>query len=162
MKKKILSTLLTTGLLVTVGSALADDRHGCKNSKFGKHGRLHFRMYKKLDLTDQQRQQIKAIFKEIRPKNKSERFEERQSHMQARRNLIQSDTLDEVVLNRLADKVAEQVKTRFVSRVKAEHKIWLLLTPEQRNNLIERQKEHMKRKQQRFQKHMKNNEKSGN
>ncbi len=153
MKKKILSTLLATGLLITAGSALAGEKD-CKNRHFGQHHQGGLKMYKQLDLNKAQKQQIKAIFKEIRPKNKSEGFKKRQEHMKARQALIQSDTLDETALNNLADTMAEQVKKRFINRAKAEHKVWLLLTAEQRQKLIEKQNKHRESRKHKLQKHM--------
>lgn len=153
MKKKILSTLLATGLLMTAGTAVAGGKD-CKNGHFGQH-KGGMRIYKKLDLNKDQKQQIKAIFKAMRPDHKSDEFKKRQEHMQARKEVIQSDTLDETALNNLANEMAEKVKQRFIQRAKAEHKIWLLLTPEQREKLLEKQNKHRKKMQDKFEKRMK-------
>ncbi len=143
MKNKLIATLLATGIAVTTGAAFAGEN--CQNGGFGKHGGMPIKMYKHLDLTKQQDQQIKEILEKARP-NKAEHRANRQAHMQAMQQLIQSENLDENALNQLAEQTAEQVKQRFIKRVKTQHQIWQILTPEQRQKVIKRQNRHMEKR----------------
>ncbi len=143
MKNKLIATLIATGMAVTTGAAFAGEN--CPKGGFGKHGGMHARMYKNLDLTKQQDQQIKEILEKARP-NKAEHRGNRQAHFQAKHQLIQSANLDEDKLNQLAEQTAEQVKQRFIKRVKTQHQIWQILTPEQRQKVIERQNKHMEKR----------------
>ncbi len=143
MKNKLITILLATGLAVTTGAAFAGEN--CQNGGFGKHGGMPMKMYKHLDLTKQQDQQLKEILEKARP-NKAEHRANRQAHMQARQQLIQSENLDENALNQLAEQTAEQVKQRFIKRVKTQHQIWQILTPEQRQEVIKRQNKRMEKR----------------
>ncbi len=150
MKKKVLTTLLATTLLLTTGSAFADKTEH-KNSVFGQP---YFKIYKKLDLSKDQKQQIKTILKETRKQHKAEKPNKKQ-FLNEHHQLVQSKILDEVALNNLAEKAANHFKKRFIGRVKTEHKIWQLLTPEQQQKLMEYKAKRMEKRQ----KHMEKREK---
>ncbi len=143
MKNKLIATVLATGMAMTTGTAFAGGQHGHKNAQFGKHGgmHMHVRMYKKIGLTKQQKQQIRAILEKEKP-NRAELRKERKAHRQAQQKLIQSATLNEYELNKLAEQTAEQVKQRFIKRIRLQNRIWHL-TPEQRQKVIKRQNKRM-------------------
>ncbi|MBS9779884.1 MAG: Spy/CpxP family protein refolding chaperone [Moraxellaceae bacterium] len=147
MKNKLIATVLATGMAMTTGTAFAGGQQGHKNAQFGKHGGMHMQMriYKKIGLTKQQKQQIKAILEKEKP-NRAEMRKQRKAHRQAQQQLIQSATLNEYELNKLAEQTAQQVKQRFIKRIRLQNQIWQILTPEQRQKVIKRQnKKHGKR-----------------
>ncbi len=146
MKNKLIATVLATGMVLTTGTAVAGGQQGHHNAKFGKHGGvgMHMKMYKNLDLSKQQQAQIKAILDKAKPV-KGEHRTNRKAHMQAKRQLIQSANLDEYALNQLAEQTAQQVKQRFIKRVKTQHQIWQILTPQQQQKVLERQKKRMQK-----------------
>lgn len=159
MKKLILTTIMATGLLTSTAFA---DGHG-KNEHFGKGHRGAPKIYKKLDLSDSQKQQIKAIFKEVRmagtPK---ENVAKRQQMMQQRQSLIEAVTLDKAALEQLANQRGEDAKMRFVKMTEAEHKAWQLLTPEQQTQAKAIMKKHHEKMQKRAEKRQKRKEKQVN
>lgn len=149
MKKTFLSAILATGL-VTSSAALADGHK--KDHGFGKdHGS---KIYRKLDLSDAQKDQVRSIMKVARGDKQAMR-QTMMNNMKARQALIQAPTLDEATLNRMAAEKAEAVKTRFIARVKAEHQVWQILTPEQREKAKKLQEKRAKKMQKRMEKHEK-------
>jgi len=98
----------------------------------------------KLNLTDAQKAQIKAIYQQNRG-DKNERGARMNDWQQKReqvQTLVNSKTLNTAQLNQLADAEAAQAKARFVKRVQTEHAIAQVLTKEQRTQLTEMRKEH--------------------
>ncbi len=152
MKNKLIATVLATGMALTAGTAVAGGQHGHKNAQFGKHGGMHMQMriYKKIGLTKQQKQQIKAILEKEKP-NRAEMRKERKAHRQAQQKLIQSATLNEYELNKLAEQTAQHVKQRFIKRIRLQNRIWQILTPEQRQKVIKRQNKRMQKHGKRMQ-----------
>lgn len=152
MKKMILTTVIATGLLTS--SAFADG-HG-KNKHFGKGHQGPGKIYKRLDLTDSQQTQIKAIFKDARMKDdRKAHFSQRQQMMQQRQALIEAPTLDKAALEQLANQRGETMKIRFVKMAEAEHKAWQILTPEQQTKAKAMMKKRQERMQKRAEKHEK-------
>ncbi len=149
MKNKLIATVLATGMAMTTGTAFAGGHHG----GFGKHGGvgMHMKMYKNLDLSKQQKVQIKAILEKNKP-SKAEMRANRKAHHQAKSQLVQSVNLNKQELNKLAEQTATKAKQRFVKRVKTQHQIWQTLTTEQRQKLIKRQDKRMQKFEQRMQK----------
>lgn len=99
-----------------------------------------------LNLTATQQAQIKAImeakhgdYKADRTKNKAERAQMYQQ-MQA---LTNAPTLNNAAINRLADQQAAKTKQRFIERVKTQHAIAQVLTPEQREKMAKLEAEKM-------------------
>ncbi|GAA0319312.1 Spy/CpxP family protein refolding chaperone [Psychrobacter aestuarii] len=101
----------------------------------------------KLNLTDAQKAQIKAIYQQNRG-DKGERgarmneWQQKREQVQA---LVNNKTLNTAQLNQLADAEAAQAKARFVKRVQTEHAIAQVLTKEQRDKLAEMRKERPKK-----------------
>lgn len=150
MKKLLLSTIMASSLL-TAGTAFADDGHS-KGKGFGKHGAPYHKIYRKLDLNDEQKEKIKAIFKNAKSADKADKFKARQAKMQDRMKLIQADSLDNAALNKLADAQAQAMKQRFIQSAEAEHAAWKVLTPEQQQKFKEMQAKRMEKRQKRMEK----------
>lgn len=155
MKKAIFTTLLTTGLLTST-AAFADGHQ--KGHDFGK-GHYGSKIYRKLDLSDAQKSQVRDIMQASKG-DRQGKYHNMMNQVKARQTLIESPTLDEAALNQMADTMASKVKQRFIARTKAEHQIWQILTPEQREKAKKLQAKRAEKMQKRMEKHNKRKEQS--
>ena len=94
----------------------------------GMHGGQHEMMFKGLNLTDAQKQQIRDIMKGQRENMKRPSLDERR----AMHELIASDTFDKAKAEAQIDKMAEQHKARMLAHMETQNKIYNILTPEQK------------------------------
>ncbi|MGU3412303.1 ATP-independent periplasmic protein-refolding chaperone Spy [Enterobacteriaceae bacterium C34A] len=94
----------------------------------GKPGMHHDMMFKGLNLTDAQKQQIRDIMKEQRGKMQRPSLDERR----AMHSLIASDTFDKAKAEVMVSKMEAQHKEMAVSRMETQNKIYNILTPEQK------------------------------
>ena len=94
----------------------------------GMHGGQHERMFKGLNLTDAQKQQIRDIMKGQRENMKRPSLDERR----AMHELIASDTFDKAKAEAQIDKMEAQHKAMALSRMETQNKIYNILTPEQK------------------------------
>ena len=85
-------------------------------------------MFKDLNLTDAQKQQIRDIMKSQRENMKRPSLEERR----AMHDLIASDTFDKAKAEAQIDKMEAQHKAMALSRLETQNKIYNILTPEQK------------------------------
>ena len=95
------------------------------NGKFAPH---HDMMFKDLNLTDAQKQQIREIMKGQRDQMKRPPLEERR----AMHDIIASDSFDKAKAEAQIDKMAEQHKARMLAHLETQNKIYNILTPEQK------------------------------
>ena len=95
----------------------------------GKPGMHHeMMMFKDLNLTDAQKQQVRDIMKSQRDQMKRPPLEERR----AMHDIIASDTFDKAKAEAQIDKMAEQHKARMLAHMETQNKIYNILTPEQK------------------------------
>jgi Spy/CpxP family protein refolding chaperone len=94
----------------------------------GKPGMHHDMMFKGLNLTDAQKQQIRTIMKEQHSKMQRPSLDERR----AMHNLIASDSFDKAKAEEMVTKMEAQHKDMAVSRMETQNKIYNILTPEQK------------------------------
>ncbi|HFK5805854.1 TPA: ATP-independent periplasmic protein-refolding chaperone Spy [Enterobacter bugandensis] len=95
----------------------------------GKPGMHHeMMMFKDLNLTDAQKQQIRDIMKSQRDQMKRPPLEERR----AMHDIIASDSFDKTKAEAQIDKMAEQHKARMLAHMETQNKIYNILTPEQK------------------------------
>ena len=95
----------------------------------GKPGMHHeMMMFKDLNLTDAQKQQIREIMKGQRDQMKRPPLEERR----AMHDIIASDSFDKAKAEAQIDKMAEQHKARMLAHMETQNKIYNILTPEQK------------------------------
>ncbi|MDJ1656892.1 ATP-independent periplasmic protein-refolding chaperone Spy [Raoultella sp. Ech2A] len=94
----------------------------------GMHGGPHEMMFKGLNLTDAQKQQIRDIMKGQRENMKRPSLDERR----AMHELIASDTFDKAKAEAQIDKMEAQHKDMALSRIETQNKIYNILTPEQK------------------------------
>lgn len=94
----------------------------------GPRGGHHEMMFKDLNLTDAQKQQVRDIMKAQRGKMERPSLEERR----AAHSIIASDSFDRAKAQAQVDKMAEQNKVRMLARMETQNKIYNILTPEQK------------------------------
>ncbi|EMX9753110.1 ATP-independent periplasmic protein-refolding chaperone [Salmonella enterica] len=93
----------------------------------GKFGPHHDMMFKNLNLTDAQKQQIRDIMKAQREQMKRPLLEERR----AMHDIIASDTFDKAKAEAQITKMEAQRKANMLAHMETQNKIYNVLTPEQ-------------------------------
>ena len=88
----------------------------------------HDMMFKGLNLTDAQKQQIRDIRKSQRDQMKRPPLEERR----AMHDIIASDTFDKAKAEAQIAKMEEQRKANMLAHMETQNKIYNILTPEQK------------------------------
>ena len=91
------------------------------NGKFAPH---HDMMFKDLNLTDAQKQQIRDI--------KKAEHDKMQDNRRAMHDLIASDSFDKAKAQAQIDKMDTQRKEMMLSHMETQNKIYNILTPEQK------------------------------
>ncbi|EAB8937813.1 ATP-independent periplasmic protein-refolding chaperone [Salmonella enterica subsp. enterica serovar Bonariensis] len=94
----------------------------------GKFGPHHDMMFKNLNLTDAQKQQIRDIMKAQREQMKRPLLEERR----AMHDIIASDTFDKAKAEAQITKMEAQRKANMLTHMETQNKIYNVLTPEQK------------------------------
>ncbi|EJU5943236.1 ATP-independent periplasmic protein-refolding chaperone [Salmonella enterica] len=94
----------------------------------GKFGPHHDMMFKNLNLTDAQKQQIRDIMKAQREQMKRPLLEERR----AMHDIIASDTFDKAKTEAQITKMEAQRKANMLAHMETQNKIYNVLTPEQK------------------------------
>ncbi|WP_079771830.1 ATP-independent periplasmic protein-refolding chaperone Spy [Salmonella bongori] len=94
----------------------------------GKFGPQHDMMFKNLNLTDAQKQQIRDIMKAQREQMKRPPLEERR----AMHDIIASDTFDKAKAEAQITKMEAQRKANMLAHMETQNKIYNVLTPEQK------------------------------
>ncbi|ELV0528564.1 ATP-independent periplasmic protein-refolding chaperone [Salmonella enterica] len=94
----------------------------------GKFGPHHDMMFKNLNLTDAQKQQIRDIMKAQREQMKRPLLEERRSM----HDIIASDTFDKAKAEAQITKMEAQRKANMLAHMETQNKIYNVLTPEQK------------------------------
>ncbi|ANI83373.1 ATP-independent periplasmic protein-refolding chaperone Spy [Kosakonia oryzae] len=88
----------------------------------------HDMMFRGLNLTDAQKQQIREIMKSQRDEMKRPRVEE----MRAMHDIITSDSFDKAKAEAQIAKMEEQHKAGMLRHMETQNKIYNILTPEQK------------------------------
>ncbi|ELU9605214.1 ATP-independent periplasmic protein-refolding chaperone [Salmonella enterica] len=94
----------------------------------GKFGSHHDMMFKNLNLTDAQKQQIRDIMRAQREQMKRPPLEERR----AMHDIIASDTFDKAKAEAQITKMEAQRKANMLAHMETQNKIYNVLTPEQK------------------------------
>ncbi|ECG8589014.1 ATP-independent periplasmic protein-refolding chaperone [Salmonella enterica subsp. salamae] len=110
----------------TTAAAPADAKPMMQHKgKFGPHQDM---MFKNLNLTDTQKQQIRDIMKAQRQQMKRPPLEERR----AMHDIIASDTFDKAKAEAQIMKMEAQRKANMLAHMETQNKIYNVLTPEQK------------------------------
>lgn len=99
-----------------------------------------------LNLTEQQRQQMRDIMRESR----QERGPGAKDERQALHELVASDSFDEAKAKAQIDAIAKMQSEHMLARAKAENKMYNLLTPEQKKQY----NENYQKREQKMMEHM--------
>ncbi|VYU60763.1 ATP-independent periplasmic protein-refolding chaperone [Metakosakonia massiliensis] len=94
----------------------------------GPRGPHHDMMFRDLNLTDAQKQQIRDIMKTQRDQWQRPSLEERR----AMHDVIASDTFDKAKAEAQVNKMEEQRKAHMLAHLETQNKIYNILTPEQK------------------------------
>jgi protein CpxP len=145
MKKFAIAALLVP---LALGSASAMAFGGGKGGE--QRGGMDNRMLRQLDLTDEQKDELKAIAETQREANRSameENREERMAEMQAAKtaelNLVLSADFSDEDAQQLAAQMVEKQQTRYVQKLRLQHEMMSVLTDEQKAELQTLQAERM-------------------
>lgn len=130
--------------------------------EFGHRGKMHKRgmrggmMFRHLDLTDAQKEQMKGIRQASRETTKGLRESLRQTRSQLR-ELGTDGTFDQAAVESLASQQADVQRQLIIERQKVKAQMFSVLTAEQKTkleemkaNFAERRKERMERRKARF------------
>lgn len=147
MKKIVLITLISAGL--TTG-AFAKDFGGKHGTSKSRHMGSPMHMLKRLDLTDAQTQQIKAIFQAVKQQIQLLRKQMQPLRKQLK-TLSQATVYDQYAVSNVAEQIAALKKSKIEIMTKARNQAWNILTPAQKQKATElekkRKEKHQKRKQ---------------
>ena len=134
----VLFTAVAVGGTIVSGNAWADrggdrgGRCGCSERDGGwkGHGHPGYRLAKALGLSEEQKEQIKAIFRKHRDETAPLR-KEMMSGRRELRNLIRADKPDEAAIREQVKKIAATGGDLAVRRAKMAQEVRAVLTPEQ-------------------------------
>ena len=131
MKKAIIAILVAAvlGIGTVFIFAQKGNREGFGGKGFG--GRGFDRIAQKLNLTDEQKTQVKTITEDSKTRIKPLMESLRESHKQAE-NLGVDGTFNEEQVNQIAGSQSETMKQLFIEKEKTKAQIFAVLTPEQR------------------------------
>lgn len=145
MTKKILVAAIILPLVISAGSAFAYGGKEQRGSHNGCHAGMDRGMMKDLNLTNDQKTQLKAL----RQANKDtmERGEKNSAQQEAHRSqlneLLLADTFDSAKATALAEQMSGKHTERQVEKLGKQHQMLSILTPEQKTQFIEQQKQNM-------------------
>lgn len=144
----LLSMIATTGLS---GMALAHQHNadGKHQQHHMAHTQLHAmqRMLGSLDLTDSQQAQIKQLTQQHRAQQKA--LPRDSALRQQLQQLIAADNFDEVAAVSLLEQQQQKELERRLAGLKLQYEIHQLLTPQQRQQLADKQQKWQQKRQQR-------------
>lgn len=153
--KKIIIAAAVLPLALGTASAYAFGGKGDHKGGYDGHGKcggeeMGKRMFRQLDLTDEQKTQLKEMKQANRSAMKgkmgaqgAEKMAERQAHHAKVQALVLADTFDAEAANALAAEMVEQQTERRVKMLEKKHEMLSILTPEQKVKFTELQNERM-------------------
>lgn len=154
--KKLTAAILSI-VLVAMGAmfVFAQDGAGQKDGKrgFGKRGGHHRggMMLRGLDLTDEQKAQVKAVTQASRESSKPLR-EQMRANRQKLQTLSESGNFDQAQVQALADEQGKLTAQMIVEKEKVKSQISAILTPEQKAKAAEMKAQFKQKRAERKQK----------
>ncbi|MGF1722866.1 CpxP family protein [Vibrio kyushuensis] len=161
-KKLVLAAAILPLTFATASAyAFGGDSHH-KGGKIGKcSGGFDRSIVRQLDLTDEQKDQLKELRETSRTEMKAhhqDNFQAKHAEMQAYQQQVQTlvlaDTFDEAAANELAQQMVEKQTERRVNKLEQQQKMLSVLTDEQKAQFVELQQERMNKCSDNMQKHM--------
>ncbi len=142
MTKKLVLAAVAVPLVFGSATAFAFGGKGDFKGKGECRGGSDHKILRQLDLTDEQKTQLKemrtnakAEFKEMRSEKGQEVMAERQAHQAQVNQLLLADTFDEAAANELAKEMVEKQAERRVKMLERQHQVLSILTPEQKSEI---------------------------
>ena len=152
MKKSIIAILVITVLglgAVFIFAQKGKMRHARFGGGFG--GRGFARMAEKLNLSEEQKTQVKTILEDSKTRVKPLMESLGENRKQAE-NLGKDGAFNEEQVNQIATNQAETMKQLFIEKEKTKAQIFALLTPEQRTQAAQMKEQFKERSKERFKK----------
>jgi periplasmic protein CpxP/Spy len=153
MRKATKVTTLITASMLVLGShaAFAADKtgatdgwcHGDSTMMNKKGGRGHNNMFDGVNLTEQQRQQMRDLMRQSR--DSQPRLDIGDS--EAMHKLVTADKFDEAAVRAQAEKMSQHQIDRQVEMAKVRHQMFNLLTPEQKAVLNQKHQQRIEKMQ---------------
>nr|WP_087023504.1 CpxP family protein [Thaumasiovibrio subtropicus] len=150
-KRTILATAIALPLVMTSATAVAFGG-GHQGGKGQCQANPH-KMLRQLDLTAEQKTELKALRETHRAEMKEDRQnnrDTRQAHREAMQALMLSADFDEVAAEALAAEMSERHQQRQVEMMSKRHQMLSILTDEQKTQLTELQEKRFERCQQKM------------
>ncbi|MGF1699889.1 CpxP family protein [Photobacterium makurazakiensis] len=145
--KKTLALVIALPLALGSASALAyggGKHHEGKGGKGACGMQNGHKVFRQLDLTDAQKEQMKELRTANRDEMRNDKSGKRaamQAQHQEMQALVLADTFDEAAVRALAEKMTEQQVERRVVMLEKRHEMMNILTPEQKVKYQELQAE---------------------
>ncbi len=137
-KAKLTALFLAFGATSIAPTVMAGQghNHGYEHSR---HKIPMMKMMRKLDLSDSQKQQARDLVKTYRQSQKQEQASrsDRQAHFKQAQALIKADNFDEQAARDFVSSNKDKRTERAVQRLKLQHSLYQLLTPEQQTKAEE-------------------------
>ena len=135
-KAKLTALLFTFGATSMAPTVMAGQGHGCER---GGHKVPMMRLMRKLDLSDDQRQQAKDLVKAYKQsiKNNKVPTAERQANYAKMQELIKAPNFDDQSVEDFVSQNSSKRQASAVARIKLQHDLYQLLTPEQQTKAEE-------------------------
>lgn len=152
--KRIAATVIALPLMMGSMSAMAfGGKHHDGEGMHGGKGMMGKHLLRGVDLTDEQKAELKTLREQKREDMKANKGEFRTQMMAERQQMQQlmlADNFDEAAVRALAEKMVDQQVERRVAMMKGQHEMMSILTPEQKVQV----KENMDKMAERMQKRM--------
>lgn len=152
--KRIAATVIALPLMMGSMSAMAfGGKHHDGEGMHGGKGMMGKHLLRGVDLTDEQKAELKNLREQKRESMKANKGEFRTQMMAERQQmqeLMLADNFDEAAVRALAEKMVDQQVERRIAMVKSQHEMMSILTPEQKVQV----KENMDKMAERMQKRM--------
>ncbi|MEZ9441770.1 CpxP family protein [Vibrio sp. 10N.222.54.F12] len=152
MTKKLVLVAAALPLMLGTASAFAygGGDKGDHKGMHGKCGGFDKKVMRQLDLTDDQKAELKEIREanraEMKAKhsgNKADKMAQMKAHHEKVQDLVLADAFDEAAANDLASQMVEKQTERRLTMLKKQHQMMSVLTPEQKTQLKEIQQDRM-------------------
>ncbi|USD37682.1 MULTISPECIES: Spy/CpxP family protein refolding chaperone [Ferrimonas] len=155
-KRVVLASVAAVALAATAvaGVAAQDKNYGGGyydgHHKQGKHdrgGRGHDirKMLRSLDLSDEQKQQVRDIMTQARDNRVKPDIEAVKLQMEKRQQLLESPEFNSELANELIQYRQTRMAERQLQQMQTHHKIYQILTAEQKQKLADRKAQKMER-----------------
>ena len=141
MRKVTAMVLASTLALSSASFAFAAETTPATDAPMQSHGKMmdhkgphHGNPFAELNLTEQQRTQMKALMKDSGPRVDRG---EMKKQMDALHGLVANESFDEAKVKSQIDQITQAQSARMLERAKVENKMYNLLTPEQKKQFNE-------------------------